>query len=100
MTAEKQLLMLKEKIDSARENLTKANAVMGEVQKNINKDLNELKENGIDIDNIIKNSEKEGLSQIEIYEKIIDVVNTNISELNDNINKGIEDINSIIEEWE
>lgn len=84
---------MKTNIDKAKEDLTRAKAVMGEVKASIEKEIENLKSLGVDI------PEKKG-SDSEYYQAVLDAAVNKITSLDESIEKGKKEIEAIIAKWD
>ncbi len=85
---------IKEKIEKAKSELTKAEAVLGEVKENLEKDINALKELGVSI------PDKGDMEEKEYYEKCRESAASFLSEIETSINSNKEDLAKLLEKFE
>ena len=85
---------LKSDIQDAKDELTKAKAVMGEVTDNLTKEITALKELGVEIP-----EREKDMSDEEYYADIIKRAEKYSDKLNDEIDDKKKEIEEIIEKW-
>lgn len=95
MITGKELMDLKNRISGVKDDITRSQAVMGEVKSNIDKEIQKLIDLGFDLAPILNS----GGTDSEIHQKIINYVNEEIHKLEKNIEEESAAVTEIVNKW-
>lgn len=95
MVEARDLTAYKEKVTAARNEFTRAQAVMEEVKTNIEREFRTLTELGIDIQPLIDSSGDDE----EIYTQVLALLDNRISEISSSIEEDTQKVRELINNW-